>query len=61
MMDFKLFTILFKIIADVFSLWHIFNTHLKAPDQQTAKTSAFIEVLTLSDDRFNQRDLLSSA
>jgi len=26
-----------------------FNTHLIAPDQQTAKTSVFIEVLILAD------------
>ncbi len=40
-----------KIIADVLPLWHCVNTHLKAPDQQTAKTSTFIEVLTLGDDQ----------
>ncbi len=40
-----------KIIADVLTPWHCVNTHLKAPDQQTAKTSAFIEVLTLADDQ----------
>ncbi len=26
-------------------------THMKAPDQKTAKTSAFIEVLTLADNQ----------
>jgi len=40
-----------KIIADVFPLWHCVNTHLNAQDQQTDKTSAFIEVLTLTDDQ----------
>ncbi len=40
-----------KIIADVLPPWHCANTHLKASDQQTAKTSAFIEVLTLADDQ----------
>ena len=40
-----------KIIADVFPHWHCVNTHLNAPDQQTGKTSAFIEVLTLTDDQ----------
>ena len=39
-----------KIIADVFPPWHCVNTHLNAPDQQTDKPSAFIEVLTLADD-----------
>lgn len=27
-------------------LWHFVNTHENAPAQKTAKTSAFIEVLT---------------
>ncbi len=31
--------------------WHCVNTHLNASDQQTAKTSAFIEVLTLANDQ----------
>ncbi len=65
MMDFTLFgnglitlprlmtaTIAYNI-ADVFSLWHCVNTHLKASDQQTAKTSALKEVLTLADDLIN--------
>lgn len=29
-------------------LWHCANTHLKAPDQQTDKSSAFTEVLFMS-------------
>lgn len=37
----------FKIITDVFPCD---NTHLNAPVQQTAKSSAFIEVITLADD-----------
>ena len=36
-----------KITADFFPPWHFANTHLNAPEQQTAKTSAFIEVLAL--------------
>jgi len=38
-----------KIIADVFPPWNCVNTHHDAADQQTAKMSAFIEVLTLAD------------
>jgi len=38
-----------QIISDVFPPWHCVNTHLNAPDQQTVKTSAVIEVLTLAD------------
>jgi len=37
-----------KIVADVL---HFVNTHPIAPDQQIAKTSAFIEPLTLADDQ----------
>jgi len=65
MMDFKLFgnvllilprliasnNCFSKIIADVFLPWHCVNTHLRAADQQTSKTSAFIEVMTLGDDQ----------
>ena len=40
-----------KIIADVFPPWHRVNTHLNAAEQQTDKTSAFIELLTLTDDQ----------
>ena len=40
-----------KIIADVFPPLHCVNTHLNASDQQTEKTSAVIEVLTLDDDQ----------
>jgi len=40
-----------KIIAYVFPFWHCMDTHLNVPDEQTAKTSAFIEVLTLTDDQ----------
>lgn len=36
-----------KIIADDFPSWH-YVTHLNSADQQTAKTSSFIEVLTLA-------------
>ena len=37
------------ITADVFPPSHCVNTNLNAPDQQTAKTSAFIDVVTLAD------------
>ncbi|KAL0160075.1 hypothetical protein M9458_043800, partial [Cirrhinus mrigala] len=40
-----------KMIADVLPPWHCVNTHLKAPDQQTAKAYAFIEALRLADDQ----------
>ena len=40
-----------RITADAFPPWHCVNTHLNAPDQQTDKTSAFREVLTLTDDQ----------
>jgi len=40
-----------KIIADVFPPWHCVSTHLNALDQQTAKTSAFIQLVTLADDQ----------
>ena len=40
-----------KIIADVFPPWHRVNTHLNAAEQQTDQTSAFIAVLTLTDDQ----------
>ena len=40
-----------KIIADVSPPWHRVNTHLDAAGQQTDKTSAFIELLTLTDDQ----------
>lgn len=39
-----------KITADVLPSWHHVNTHLNTPDQQTAKTFTFIEVLTLAND-----------
>lgn len=29
----------FKIIADIFPLWHCVITHLNAPNEQNAKTS----------------------
>ena len=38
-----------KINADVVPSWHCVNAHLDAPEQQTDKTSAFIEVLPLVD------------
>ncbi len=38
------------MIADVLPPWHCVNIHLKAPDQLSAKTSAF-EVLTLADEQ----------
>ena len=38
-------------IAYVFPPWYCANTHLNALDQQTAKTSAFIEVVTLAVDQ----------
>lgn len=40
-----------KIIADIFLPWHHVKIHLNAPDKQTAKTYAFIEMLTLADDQ----------
>jgi len=40
-----------KIIADVFAPWRCVNPHLNAPGQQSDKTSAFIELLTLADDQ----------
>ena len=40
-----------KVIADVFPPWHRVNTHLDAAEQQTDRTSAFIELLTLTDDQ----------
>ena len=39
-----------NITADVISTLHLVNGLLNAPDQQTAKSSAFIEVLTPADD-----------
>ena len=48
-----------KIIADVFPPWHRVNKHLDAAEQQTDKTSAFIELLTLTDDQLI-RALISS-
>ena len=39
------------ITVDVFPPCHCVNTHLNAPDQQTAKTLAFIEVFILADDQ----------
>ena len=39
------------ITAYVFPPWHCVNTHLNAPDQQTAKSLAFIEVITLADNQ----------
>lgn len=35
-------------------------THLNAPDLQPAKTSAFIEAVTLSDDQFYQVHFINS-
>ena len=40
------------IIANIFPSWHCVYIHLNAPDQQTAKTLAFIEMDTLADDHF---------
>lgn len=37
--------------ADVFPPWRHVNTHLNVAEQKTAKSSAFIEVLTLKDDQ----------
>lgn len=42
---------LFRVTADVFPPRYCVNKHLKAPNQQTTKASAFIEVLTLGDDQ----------
>ncbi|KAI2645632.1 Myocyte-specific enhancer factor 2D [Labeo rohita] len=44
------------MIADVLPPWHCVNTHLKAPDQQTAKAHAFIEALRLADDQLIKAD-----
>ena len=49
-----------KIIADVFPPWHLVNIQLNAPDQQTANTSAFIEVITLTDDELIKCTLRST-
>lgn len=38
----------FKIIVDVFPTWHCVSTHLNTTDQQTPKSPAFIELLTLA-------------
>lgn len=40
-----------KTIAAVVPPWRDGNTHQDAPDQHTAKTSAFIEMVTLEDDQ----------
>ena len=48
-----------KIVADVFPPWHRVNTHLDAVEQQTDRTPAFIELLTLTDDQLI-RALISS-
>lgn len=40
---------LFLDIAGVFPPQNCVNIHLKAPEQQTAKMSSFIEMLTLAD------------
>ena len=48
-----------EIIADVFPPWHRVNTHLDAAEQQTGRTSAFIEEFTLTDDQLI-RALISS-
>ena len=40
-----------EINVDVFPTWHRVNTHLDAAEQQTDRTSAFIELLTLTDDQ----------
>jgi len=37
--------------SSIFLLLNIVLTHLNAPDQHTAKTSALLEVLTLADDK----------
>ena len=44
-----------EVIADVFPPWHRVNTHL-----ETDRTSAFIELLTLTDDQLI-RALISSS
>ena len=49
-----------EIIADVFPPWHRVNTHLDAAEQQTDRNSAFIELLTLTDDQLI-RALISSS
>jgi len=45
------------IIADVFPLWHCVKTTLKALDQQTNKTSVFIELVMLADDQLMHNDI----
>lgn len=42
---------LFKVIADVFFLWHQVNTSLFAPEQQTAKTPLFYRGGHIDDDQ----------
>lgn len=37
-----------KFIADIAPSWYSANTWLRAPDQQTAQTSAFTEIHTWS-------------
>ena len=43
------------IIVHVFPPWHCVNTHPNAPDKQTVKTSAYIEVLTVAVYQYNSR------
>jgi len=40
-----------KTTADVVPPWHCVNTHLDALDQQTAKNSTFIKLVTLTEDQ----------
>lgn len=37
--------------ADIFPLWCCVNPHLKAPEHQSAKTSALIEMVTTAADQ----------
>lgn len=50
-----------EVDANVFPPQHCVNTHMKnAPDQQTAKPVAFIEVLLPADDQVSQAHLIIS-
>lgn len=39
-----------EVMADVLSFWHGVDTHLRALEHQTTKTSAIIEAITLLND-----------
>lgn len=41
---------IFEAVADVLTAWHYVDIHQTAPEHQTAKCSAFIEVIKVLDD-----------